>query len=104
MHTVHCLTLQYLEIEVVMLKEVGLWAASHLHQPVRIRCRCFGSSYYRGVCIKSSYTVIKNDKIEVVNTIVADLNFEISGLYLIEYDLKNFPVKRICFTTTNNFL
>lgn len=34
----------------------------------------------------SSCAVIQNDKIEVLNTIVADPSFEIEGFYLIEYD------------------
>lgn len=34
----------------------------------------------------SSCAVIQNNEIEVVNTIVADPDFEIEGFYLVEYD------------------
>lgn len=47
--------------------------------------------------------VIQNDKIEVVNTIVADPGFEIEGFYLIEYDLdKVFCQKGMFYNKKDN--
>lgn len=52
----------------------------------------------------SSCAVIQNDIVEVLNTIIADPDFEIEGFYLIEYDSdKVFCQKGIFYNEKDGF-